>query len=166
MVRQAHHASNHAEQGRSKAGIQKYDVKGIYQQYLAAFKKGVYNYIKEDVDKYTQQTIPRKYFAGGYVWNSGVENVFTRYTIPANQAMFVYKMGKEAENGDFDNAMASFNPTEILKTRGMAKTFSNAAMAKDNAMVAHPTMAEHGLQIMIPLRCSNGEILIKTKLIM
>ncbi len=39
----------------------------IYQQYLKAFKKGVYNYIKEDTDKYTHQTIPRKYFSGGAV---------------------------------------------------------------------------------------------------
>ncbi len=39
----------------------------IYQQYLAAFKKGVYNYIKEDVDRYTNQIIPRKYFSGGFV---------------------------------------------------------------------------------------------------
>ncbi|HLD88384.1 MAG TPA: hypothetical protein VI955_03610, partial [Candidatus Omnitrophota bacterium] len=38
----------------------------IYQQYLKAFKKGVYNYIKEDTDKYTNQTIPRKYFSGGF----------------------------------------------------------------------------------------------------
>jgi len=37
----------------------------IYQQYLKAFKKGVFNYIKEDTDKYSQQLIPRKYFAGG-----------------------------------------------------------------------------------------------------
>lgn len=39
----------------------------IYQQYLRAFKKGVFNYIKEDIDKYTQQPIPRKYFSGGIV---------------------------------------------------------------------------------------------------
>ena len=29
----------------------------IYQQYLKAFKKGVFNYIKEDADKYTNETI-------------------------------------------------------------------------------------------------------------
>jgi len=39
----------------------------IYQRYLKAFKKGVFNYIKEDVDKYTNETIPRKYFSGGDV---------------------------------------------------------------------------------------------------
>ncbi|MCD4780671.1 MAG: UTP--glucose-1-phosphate uridylyltransferase [Candidatus Omnitrophica bacterium] len=37
----------------------------IYDQYLAAFQKGVYNYIKEDYDPATQQLIPRKYFSGG-----------------------------------------------------------------------------------------------------
>lgn len=39
----------------------------IYQTYLAAFKKGVYNYIKEDEDKYTKQMVHRKYFAGGFL---------------------------------------------------------------------------------------------------
>jgi len=38
----------------------------IYQRYLKAFKKGVFNYIKEDVDKYTNEPIPRKYFSGGF----------------------------------------------------------------------------------------------------
>jgi hypothetical protein len=49
-------------------GVDQADTKAnavIYQQYLEAFKKGVYSYIKEDEDKYTKQIIPRKYFAGG-----------------------------------------------------------------------------------------------------
>ncbi len=37
----------------------------IYQQYLEAFKKGVYNYVREEADPVTQETIPRKYFSGG-----------------------------------------------------------------------------------------------------
>ena len=37
----------------------------IYEQYLEAFKTGVYNYIKEDYDPATQEIIPRKYFSGG-----------------------------------------------------------------------------------------------------
>jgi len=37
----------------------------IYRQYLKAYKKGVFNFIKEDVDKYTNESIPRKYFSGG-----------------------------------------------------------------------------------------------------
>ncbi len=38
----------------------------IYNQYLEAFKKGVYDYIKEDYDPATQEIIPRKYFSGGF----------------------------------------------------------------------------------------------------
>ncbi|HLF17998.1 MAG TPA: protein phosphatase 2C domain-containing protein [Candidatus Omnitrophota bacterium] len=37
----------------------------IYEQYLEAFKVGVYNYIKEEYDPATQEVIPRKYFSGG-----------------------------------------------------------------------------------------------------
>jgi len=37
----------------------------IYQQYLQAYKRGVFNYIKEDVQP-DGQSIPRKYFSGGY----------------------------------------------------------------------------------------------------
>ncbi len=39
----------------------------IYAQYLEAFKRGVYNYIKEDRDPITNSTTPRKYFSGGLV---------------------------------------------------------------------------------------------------
>ena len=37
----------------------------IYNQYVEAFKKGVYNYIREDYDETTKQLVPRKYFSGG-----------------------------------------------------------------------------------------------------
>ncbi len=38
----------------------------IYERYLQAFKKGAYNYIKEQIDPTSQQIIPRKYFSGGF----------------------------------------------------------------------------------------------------
>jgi len=38
----------------------------IFAQYLKAYKKGVYNYIKEEPDLISGQTIPRKYFSGGF----------------------------------------------------------------------------------------------------
>ncbi len=40
----------------------------IYQRYLQAFKKGAYNYIKEEIDPATQEMMPRKYFSGGIDW--------------------------------------------------------------------------------------------------
>jgi len=50
-----------------QAGIPCETNEEIYQKYLKAYKKGVFNFIKEDVDKYTNETIPRKYFSGGAV---------------------------------------------------------------------------------------------------
>ncbi|MBF0511724.1 MAG: hypothetical protein HQL13_05270 [Candidatus Omnitrophica bacterium] len=37
----------------------------IYDQYLKAYKEGVFNYIKEDLEKPSLQKTPRKYFSGG-----------------------------------------------------------------------------------------------------
>ncbi len=37
----------------------------IYNQYIESFRKGVYDYIKEEYDPTNQQVIPRKYFSGG-----------------------------------------------------------------------------------------------------
>ncbi|VAW19165.1 hypothetical protein MNBD_BACTEROID05-813, partial [hydrothermal vent metagenome] len=59
----------YADQNKTK-GIETNDPEvnqKIYDQYVEAFKKGVYNYIKEDYDPTTQEIIPRKYFSGGAV---------------------------------------------------------------------------------------------------
>ena len=37
----------------------------IYQRYIAAYKQGVFNYIKEEENGLAGETIPRKYFSGG-----------------------------------------------------------------------------------------------------
>ncbi|MBF0594757.1 MAG: hypothetical protein HQL22_07300 [Candidatus Omnitrophica bacterium] len=47
----------------------------IYQQYLAAYKTGVYNYIKEEADPLTHESVPRKYFSGGLVPVKDTTNV-------------------------------------------------------------------------------------------
>ncbi len=49
-------------------GIQIQDrgvIEKIYSQYLKAYRKGVYNYIKEEIDPTSNEMIPRKYFSGG-----------------------------------------------------------------------------------------------------
>ena len=43
------------------------DPEQIYQEYLKIFKKGVFNFIKEEPDPATGEMIPRKYFSGGAV---------------------------------------------------------------------------------------------------
>jgi len=37
----------------------------IYAQYIEAYKKGVFDLIKEDYDELSQEVVPRKYFSGG-----------------------------------------------------------------------------------------------------
>ena len=44
----------------------------IYKQYLRAFKKGVYNYVREEFDPVLQEPIPRKYFSGGMRFGSDI----------------------------------------------------------------------------------------------
>lgn len=38
----------------------------IYDHYMQAYKKGVYNYMREEFDSASQEIIPRKYFSGGF----------------------------------------------------------------------------------------------------
>jgi len=47
----------------------------IYNQYVEAFKSGVFNFIREDYDEATQEIIPRKYFSGGVVLDGRRESV-------------------------------------------------------------------------------------------
>jgi len=52
------------------------DIKNkIYHQYLEAFKKGVYSYIKEDYDPVRGKIIPRKYFSGGISTNLASDEI-------------------------------------------------------------------------------------------
>jgi len=68
------------------------DVDAIFQRYLQAYKKGVFNYIKDDVDnsivisdtKY--YVIPRKYFSGGVAVRTDLAMRVVN-TIPANASL-------------------------------------------------------------------------------
>ncbi len=42
------------------------EAKKIWQKYMEAFRKGVFNYIKNETDLFTGEDLPRKYFSGGF----------------------------------------------------------------------------------------------------
>ncbi len=68
----------YADQGKVKGVDQ--DPKTnqeIYTKYVEAFQKGVFNIIQEDVDRYSQETIPRKYFCIRPANPSGVRIKFS-----------------------------------------------------------------------------------------
>ncbi len=59
----------------------------IYEQYLAAFKKGAYNLIKEEADE-NGDLIPRKYFSGGIeiaAFGDGARSSLTERTVSLRQ---------------------------------------------------------------------------------
>jgi len=90
----------------------------IFQQYLQAYKKGVFNYIKEDMDAVSKQPMPRKYFSGGL-------------KLIANPAQLVVR---ESELGEGDSAQAVGD--EALETVGMSKQVlqnPDAAMRTEDA---------------------------------
>lgn len=62
----------------------------IYDRYLQAFKKGVYSYIKDDVDFQTKKMIPKKYFSGGMKFDSAM----ITYTSGAIDTTALYKSTK------------------------------------------------------------------------
>jgi hypothetical protein len=67
------------------------DVEVIYQQYLKAFKKGAFNYIKEDIDPSTGQAVPRKYFSGGVILKiPGATDLATGVTVLKTARIPVY----------------------------------------------------------------------------
>ena len=103
----------------------------IYQQYLDAFKVGVYNYIKEDYDPTTQQIIPRKYFSGG-VWFEEVD-----------RAMLVVHGDQHAK----DLAMTSKQPMQKISAylegvKNSAKVHIAAPILLENVNKKMDTMYE------------------------
>jgi hypothetical protein len=88
----------------------------IYEQYVAAFKKGVYNFIQEEYDESTQELIPRKYFSGGL-----------RATIPAERLSVVRDPKALSEE---DQAMAARRPDSA--GRQFAVTVNALALRTDS----------------------------------
>ena len=78
----------------------------IYQQYLQAFKKGVYNYIKEEMDPLTQQAIPRKYFSGGFGFAGRMDSAMVTVDHLVDPAILKSQGHEMLVATRFDQAMA------------------------------------------------------------
>ncbi len=122
----------------------------IYQQYLKAYKKGVFNYIKEDTDKYSKQSIPRKYFSGGATGFGDLRAnlAVTSNSSQANQAMSadINKSGLDAahavlaEQKEADSAMI-LNENQvrrIVEEKGVLE-FIKVLENEGLSLVSHPT---------------------------
>ncbi|MBF0511833.1 MAG: GGDEF domain-containing protein [Candidatus Omnitrophica bacterium] len=109
----------------TKSPHQESDIGYIYQQYLKAFKKGVYNYIKEDIDPATQQMIPRKYFSGGTSFSAAAMSAaFGVTSFPPTNAM--------PTATEVDAAMSPVTPKPVSqRTETLPKNFVTFSTLKD-----------------------------------
>jgi hypothetical protein len=103
----------------ARANVLVGDPEHIYQQYLQAFKKGVYNYIKEDVDPVTQGMVPRKYFSGGIKWDMSMMTEVD--TLPEN---FNQRSGQLLEM-TADLAMQTGDSAQLAKQADQAMRSQN-----------------------------------------
>jgi CheY-like chemotaxis protein len=106
----------------------------IYQRYLQAFKKGVYNYIKEEQDPMTQETIPRKYFSGGvkFSFNFAMKSTATSLDMDTPKVEISHNdtMLPEGQNRQDELVTANVNPA-----MNVTKVFKNTAAAVGAAAV-------------------------------
>ena len=88
----------------------------IWAQYVEAFKKGAYNYIKEDIDPATQQPVPRKYFSGGFdgaKFREGYEHKFPDRGQLSELAMLSQSSDRKIVQVELDATMGS--PKDFAK---------------------------------------------------
>ncbi len=96
----------------------------IYEQYVESFKKGVYNYIREEYDPVSDQTIPRKYFSGGVVGIDRAMLAVEKGTPP--QVLYERQVGRRVLVG---SAMKGIAPSAA------SATGSDAAMKDSGTLM-------------------------------
>ena len=104
------------------------ETQRIYQRYLQAFKKGVYNYIKEEaisvpgITSKEQGVLPKKYFSGGvsFAGEEGATNYLgiDKLIEPANAGQAMIAMDQEIE-GNHNLAMITADAAPVSNDRAM-----------------------------------------------
>ncbi len=124
----------------------------IYNQYLRAFKKGVYNYIKEDLDPATRQMTAKKYFSGGAVAPTKVTNITAYPALTGREKAELpgptdFAMDVEVNFVKGDYAMV-ISP-EIRKAFGNDEAAARATIEERAVAIqqADPNTKEHGATI-------------------
>ena len=91
----------------------------IYAQYVEAFKKGAYSYIKEDIDANTQEVVPRKYFSGGYKGDKAeiVDNTQTVGEVPGKKDGLVSVKADLAATNDVGEGAKPLTVEQLVTTK-------------------------------------------------
>ncbi|MEW5895513.1 MAG: class I SAM-dependent methyltransferase [Candidatus Omnitrophota bacterium] len=108
------------------------DVKNkIYEQYLESFRKGAYNYIKEEYDASRQEVVPRKYFSGGL--DIGISKVLDTAMTATDKEIADIKDDKIAGVTVNVASIGNGNPVYVSEQIITNKSnFNNLLVAKDS----------------------------------
>ena len=101
----------------------------IYTQYLEAYKKGVFNYIKEDMDAVSRQPVPRKYFSGGLSINPVPDIQGT--LLPGETIRKDGAMALETVEMTGHDAAQGINPQIVQKVKNILNGFVETRVDKD-----------------------------------
>lgn len=115
----------------------------IFEKYVQAFRKGVFNMIKEDVDRYSQELIPRKYFSGGTI---GFGNEDRSHIVRATPEAHGAVVTEEKEAMDFVEAQIVDAAENAKQDAGSAIKFlgreQRKALVRDSNNSVHKTLVD------------------------
>ncbi|MFP4473684.1 MAG: phosphoglycerate kinase [Candidatus Omnitrophota bacterium] len=95
----------------------------IYRQYVEAFEKGVYSYIKEEYDPLSGQIVPRKYVSGGITAKIDVQEGPAKLEGIRNGESLRYRVSGQLPSLRSDEAMLAHRSDPYAWSFGM--TFDN-----------------------------------------
>ncbi|MBF0483895.1 MAG: hypothetical protein HQL25_04220 [Candidatus Omnitrophica bacterium] len=72
------------------------EAEKIWAKYVESFKKGAYNYIKEEYDPVNQTIIPRKYFSGGFGFAGSIKNALDIKKIGTMSSAMMSSLGRNS----------------------------------------------------------------------
>jgi len=83
------------------------EAEKIWGQYVAAFNRGVYSFVKEEQDNMTEEVVPKKYFSGGVVLQVSIENAQESDVHVANDDLIEIRSVLQESKSSSDNASTS-----------------------------------------------------------
>ena|GEM_PF-6828876 len=116
----------YVDQGKT-AGVNVQDpeiANKIYDQYVDAFKKGVFDFIKEDYDEDAKEVLPRRYFSGGIVETG---KYATQEDRPRDGAASIVRAGFQPPDKSEVSSKKQFK-TYGPKAKRAAKHYNRAAL--------------------------------------
>ena len=132
------------------------DPEAIYKQYLKAYKKGVFNYIKQDIDQTSKQPIPRKYFSGGVSAKMIVRHLTNpEFMSRAAKGLFLGLLLSIAVTAQAQDFFARQNNTSAIAKTSLVSSTRNV---NPDTAVNNISQAQRGLDQAMVIRFNEQDV--------